>query len=304
MYKSHSRRRIHSSAGFTLVELLVVIAIIGVLIGLLLPAVQSAREAARRCSCANNLVQMGLGMHQYEFANESFPSGVIDDEGPIRNEPMGRHVSWTVQILPFIEQVNVSRHFDREAGAYASVNIPPRKQYIPTYICPSEPRASVEMMSSDSASDDQSQIPQEFPISSYAGCQNDVEASIDGDRNGILFLNSDVRFEDLTDGSSQTLLIGEVRHEETLLGWPSGTRSTLRNAVDINSISSYRSEPDPEPSPLGPLDVGGFSSNHPGGCNFVFADGSVRFLSEAIEPELLRQLGHRADGELLEGDRL
>ena len=93
-----------STAGFTLVELLVVIAIIGILVALLLPAIQAAREAARRTSCLNNVMQLGLAVHNYEFNFETLPPGVTDTKGPIRNEPQGHHVSWIVQILPFMEE--------------------------------------------------------------------------------------------------------------------------------------------------------------------------------------------------------
>ena len=104
--------------GFTLIELLVVIAIIGVLVGLLLPAVQQAREAARRCSCANNLTQISLGVHNHEFHLEVFPAGVTDPVGPIRNLAEGQHVGWMVRLLPYIEQRVLARHFDEAAGAY------------------------------------------------------------------------------------------------------------------------------------------------------------------------------------------
>ena len=89
---------------FTLVELLVVIAIIGVLVALLLPAVQAAREAARRVSCMNNTTQLSLSMHSYDFHHEELPPGVTNPDGPIRNEPVGQHVSWTVMVLPYLEQ--------------------------------------------------------------------------------------------------------------------------------------------------------------------------------------------------------
>src|SRR5213083_896811 len=98
--------------GFTLIELLVVIAIIAVLIALLLPAVQQAREAARRTQCKNNLMQLGLALHNYEMAYELLPPGSINPTGPIRNESKGYHMGWMVQILPYIDQGNVFDHFD------------------------------------------------------------------------------------------------------------------------------------------------------------------------------------------------
>src|SRR5262245_29171417 len=113
-----ARRR----AGFTLVELLVVIAIIGILVSLLLPAVQAAREAARRTSCLNNLTQLGLAVHNFEFHYEHLPSGVTNADGPIRNEPIGTHVGWVVQILPYLEHHALAQRFDQTAGAYSEKN--------------------------------------------------------------------------------------------------------------------------------------------------------------------------------------
>src|SRR6187431_609282 len=99
----HSRR----SRGFTLIELLVVIAIIAVLIALLLPAVQQAREAARRAQCKNSLCQIGLAIHNYEMAHNVLPPGSVNPTGPVRSEPIGYHMSWAVQILPYLEHQNV-----------------------------------------------------------------------------------------------------------------------------------------------------------------------------------------------------
>ena len=192
------RSRPPRRAAFTLVELLVVIAIIGILVGLLLPAVQAAREAARRVSCMNNMTQLGLGMQHHDFSLEHLPSGVINPDGPIRNEAIGQHVSWTVQILPFIEQQNAFKLFDIDAGAYAEVNAEVRRQAVPTFLCPSYPGASIVNDGSVRAG-----------VSTYSGCYNDQEAPIDFDNNGTLFLDSRIRYSDILDGSSQTILLGE-----------------------------------------------------------------------------------------------
>jgi len=282
-----NRRQVVNRAaerGFTLVELLVVIAIIGVLVALLLPAIQATREAARRASCLNNISQLALAIHNYEFSMEHLPAGVTNPDGPIRNEAEGQHVSWIVQILPQIEQRNAYSHFDREAGAYAARNTDVRQTVIPTLLCPSYPGADVIG-------------PEEIVISNYAGCHHDVEAPIDVDNNGLLFLNSRIRFSDIHDGSSQTILLGELRPDKFTLGWVSGTRATLRNTGVFEQVSSRDIEQQAEQ--LGPQDVGGFSSQHPGAANFAFADGSCRALREDIDPEVFQQLGHRADGKLL-----
>ncbi len=287
-----NRGTIRGTSAFTLVELLVVIAIIGILVGLLLPAVQAAREAARRCQCMNNMAQLGLAVHTHEFNTEHFPSGVINENGPIRNEPIGRHVSWIVQILPQMEQSALFSHFDQAAGAYATENQEAQRRTIPTIICPSSPESS-------RVGDEQS-----VAVSNYAGCHHSTEAPIDIDNNGVLFLNSRLRFTQILDGSSQTILLGEMLNGPSSLGWASGTRSTLRNTGSF--LAPPRTTGKREPTTLseqpGSLAIGGFSSYHTGGANFAFADGSVRFLSQNIEPKLLSQLGNRADGELLLGE--
>jgi len=277
---------------FTLVELLVVIAIVGILVGLLLPAVQAAREAARSCQCANNIAQLGLAVHTHEFNAERLPSGVINPGGPIRNEPIGQHVSWLVQILPQIEQTALYNHFDQEAGTYAVANQKVRLAKVPTFICPSSPFGDFDKTDENPR------------ISNYAGCHHDSEAPIDATNNGILFLNSRLRFSQILDGSSQTILLGEMLPSKGDLGWVSGTRSTLRNTGSFQGPlppSAKAAIPQAEEMP-GSLAVGGFSSYHTGGGNFAFGDGSVRFLSLSIEEGLLRQLGNRADGEILLGE--
>jgi len=278
-------------SAFTLVELLVVIAIIGVLVGLLLPAVQAAREAARRTQCSNNLLQLNLAAHNFEFSYEHLPSGVLNPTGPIRNEEIGQHVSWTIQLMPYLEQQALYAKFDIEKGTYAPENRMIRELAVRTLNCPSdwmpsEPEAGIAQ-------------------GSYAGCHHDSESPIDLDNNGLLYLNSRVSYAGISDGSSNTILFGEVLPLKTDLGWVSGTRATLRNTSGLNADLTLRQQqqgnpPGAEsPYPVGGLGVGGFSSFHQGGANFAIADGSVRFLSQSIKPEVFKLLGNRADGELL-----
>jgi len=270
---------------FTLVELLVVIAIIGVLIGLLLPAVQAAREAARRAVCQNNLAQLGLACHNFEFATEHLPSGVINPDGPILSEPVGQHVSYLVQLLPYIEHQGIADNFDISAGTYAPQNAPARQNVISFFLCPSDYLA----MNEDKTSG----------LTNYAGCHHHIEAPIAADNTGLLFLNSEIRYGDIYDGSSHTILIGEMLPLPTSLGWASGTRASLRNTQEmIDGRLLDRPAVVPQ-NALDPLVVGGFGSRHPGGAQFCFADGSVRFLPISIEPEIYRNLGHRADGAMM-----
>ena len=278
---------------FTLVELLVVIAIIGILVALLLPAVQAAREAARRTQCLNNLTQLGLACQSYNFHFESLPPGVINDKGPIRNEPEGQDVGWIVSILPYMEENTLFRRFDQAAGAFAPVNAPVRAARIAVLECPSDGVPYVNQAGT-------------VARSAYAGCHNGTEAAIDADNDGLLFLNSKIRFRDIDDGSSKTILIAEALTDPEGLGWVAGTRATLRNTSVIEQPTRFGGYPDgpagnePERDQHGPLFVGGFGSHHPGGMNAAFADGSTRFISKNIEPKVLHQLGNRADGAIME----
>ncbi len=293
------------SAGFTLIELLVVIAIIAVLIALLLPAVQSAREAARRAQCLNNLVQIGVALQNYESSYEVLPPGVVNPTGPIANVPKGYQMGWMVQILPYIEQGNAFKKVNFRDGAYDPSNATVAGHHINVFFCPSEsgPTSSPDAAGRSVASN------------SYAACHHDVEAPIDAKNHGVFYLNSATRYEDITDGTSFTIFVGEKLRFANELGWMSGTRATLRNTGTVPNARSRRfpgqavDDPDEtdvaadapgKPDPR--LVVGGFSSRHSGGTNFLFGDGSVRFVKSTINLAVYRLLGHRADGEPVSGD--
>jgi len=275
---------------FTLVELLVVIAIIGILVALLLPAVQAAREAARRISCVNNLTQLILAVQNYEMSYRTYPAGTIEEKGPIVNEAKGYHHDWISRLLPYMEEKNTYNHIDFTVGVYDEKNAPVRAVRISTLECPSmafPPKTDVG-------------------FSCYAGVHHDLDEPIDTTNHGMFFLNSAIRYEDLSDGSAHTLFIGEKEPDsQDDLGWMSGTRWTLRNTgAGLNADDRRGRYGLTAPGEPGTKDVvvGGFNSPHPGGVIFAFGDGSVRFMSSSVPQETLQQLAHRADGKLLSGE--
>lgn len=287
-----------SRKGFTLIELLVVIAIIAILIALLLPAVMQAREAARRSSCKNNLMQISIALQNYDMAHNVLPSGTVNPTGPILNQAKGYHVSWLVQLLPYLDERIAFNKFDFHKSVYAPENKEVAHYHISSLHCPSNPRSG----------------------HSYAGVHHDFEAPINVNNNGVLFLNSSVRYDDIPDGSSKTIFFGEIT-EGNELGWVSGTRSTLRNAGSpINSGDliffsgqtefEQRTNSLDDPSTANELarssntvdeklSVGGFSSHHVGGAHFGIGDGAVRFISENIDFVTYQALANRHDGQLI-----
>ena len=315
MYPSSPNRhpRLRRAPGFTLIELLVVIAIIAVLIALLLPAVQQAREAARRSQCKNNLAQLALALANYEMAHQVLPSGSVNDKGPIVNDSKGYHVGWSVQILPFIEQGVMFNHFDFKKSVYDPIHLPMREMMPYVFQCPSSPRSV-------------------GAESHYAGCHHDVEAPIDLKQNGVLSLNSSVSYEDVSDGSSNTIYLGEKDDDSSGAPWFSGTSETLRNTgwtpnSHRKQLAAAQLPPgagagmgmppgggQPMPNavanpaggaaPTAPVikTVGGFGSPHTGGAHFAMGDGAIRFMSENINPAVFQRLGHRADGKLAKND--
>jgi prepilin-type N-terminal cleavage/methylation domain-containing protein/prepilin-type processing-associated H-X9-DG protein len=206
--------------GFTLVEILVVIAIIGVLVALLLPAVQSARMQTRCLQCQCQLSQLILAVQNYETLHGVYPPGTIDAKGPILNAQLGYHHNWIIQILPYIEQTNTWEAIDKRVGVYHARQVPLLAAAPRILDCPGCP------------------APQGNPC--YAGVHHDVEKPIDATDNGMFFLNSKLRIEDVQDGLSQTLSLGEKMPDGWDLHWMSGTRATLRNAGWGINAHKYR----------------------------------------------------------------
>ena len=296
---------------FTLIELMVVVAIIGILIALLLPAVQSARESARRSQCTNNLSQLVIGILNYEHAFRVYPPGVINNTAPVKNLPVGYHHNWLIQTLPFREETILYRNMDFRVGVYDKKYLRHRTMHIDSLWCPSSGSPKWGNYGA---------------LSSYAAVHHDRGGFIDTDNNGVFFLNSRVRYKDITDGVSYTAFAGEKHHGDTDLGWMSGTYATLRNTgktINVTDMSSrtgagWNSPGYPLPyaefpgmkmsgetlqvistSPGGaPTKFTSFASDHPGGCLFVFGDGHVSFVYESVELKVLRAWAHRSDGTL------
>ena len=238
-----ARRR---RSGFTLIELLVVIAIIGVLVALLLPAIQYSREAVRRLNCASNLSQLVLAVNHYEMAHGVYPAGTLDAKGPILNARIGFHHNWLIQSLPYLEQENMWNAVDRKQSIYHPKNGAIAKSTAGTlWRCPSQPPSG--------------------PMSHFAACHHDAESPIDTKNSGVFFLNSRVRYEDVPDGTSSTIFLGEKLADSWDFEWCSGTRGTLRNTGSAINLLTFSNGGLPVRSVTRPYDgVSGSPTMMPG----------------------------------------
>ena len=325
-----------SSSGFTLVELLVVIAIIGILIALLLPAVQAAREAARNAQCKNNLKQIGLGFLNHESTHAHYPTGGWGwhwcgdpDRGFDREQPGG----WTFNILPFIEQAEIHR---MGAGQDPVAKLIPggvRNQTpIVTYNCPSRRPAiafpnphmndwliygsertptqarsdyAVNLTSTD-PEDSQYKADVLAPSSLAAGDANYAWADT-SDHTGISFLRSMVKIRDVSDGTSNTYMVGEkyINPDNYMTGEDLGDNQSMYFGHNADNARCTTYDDNPLLSLVPVQDKPGFEakwrfgSPHPGGCNFVFCDGSIRTISYDIDPLTHSNLGNRRDGAVV-----
>ena len=296
-----------------MIELATVISIIAVLISLLLPAVQSAREQARRTQCVNNLTQLGVALASYEASNRVLPAGVIDPNDPVDDSPTGYRFGWIARILPHLERRVLADNLNFSESALADSQITARLHSISTLLCPSQRGRFGAMVGSNLPS---------FGGTNYAACHHDLDMPISQTNQGVFPLNGRISSDEIEDGLGQTFFLGEKRHGGDEMGWAVGTRATLRNtglppnATEMPSIDflvpalARPPEPGgviapPPPSTLGAVYpvVGGFGSSHPLGANFLFGDSSVRLIKASINLDIYRRLGNRRDGNPVGDDR-
>ena len=310
-----------SKRGFTLIELLVVIAIIAILIALLLPAVQQAREAARRTQCKNNFKQLGLALHNYHDSFGVFPPGYISRNvataDPASAET-GPGFAWGALSLPYLDQGPLFNQIIFEQDATSANNSPLGATIIPAFLCPSDP-AQETFTVNDGTAD------YELGFSNYVGVYGFGNVSMSPGNpapKGIFFRNSKSRFRDITDGTSNTLMVGERKARQDFVQGMNGAYSestwyaAIPGVVRPSGSMMVMTEDQPtlvlghvgmnmmggmvmEHTPNRVNHIASFSSSHEGGCQFLLADGSVHFLSENIDYNTFRWLGERDDGQVI-----
>jgi prepilin-type N-terminal cleavage/methylation domain-containing protein/prepilin-type processing-associated H-X9-DG protein len=276
-------------SSFTLIELLVVIAIIAILIGLLLPAVQKVREAAARMKCANNLKQIGLALHNYADSHGSFPAGNYSAYVTTPSLPTNLNLftssGWQLQLLPYLEQQNLWQqsyaYLQANPGNTFTDSYPACGYVMAMYICPSNVRPTIDNY--------QGAI---YELTSYLGCAGTTSGPPSCD--GVLYCNSQVRFADITDGTSNTIAVGERPCTGDLYwGWGFaqsgftgyGDGDTILGSKDASMAiaagdlaTNIGLQPPRQPNDTEDIDAAHFWSFHMVGANFLYCDGSVHFL--------------------------
>ncbi len=309
-------RRPQAPRGFTLIELLVVIAIIAVLIGLLLPAVQAAREAARRAQCINNLKQLGLAAHNYADVNLCYPSGTYFMYPQVCSR-WKQGPSFLISLLPFIESINGFNAYNANVHTYQPDNSTVMGLGLSTLWCPSDPEVMQPVLADiprnylggcSGMPGGQTVTPAwKLQHTSYGGSSGPIPITPSGptgvDPNyqaeiaqalGVICFGSTTSIASVTDGTSNTLLFGERNYSKVtplankgpwLLYFSGANSDSL--CTSMFPINSWKKGPylanDIGVGGGGNASTAGAGSNHPGGANFTFADGSVKFLKETIQ---------------------
>jgi prepilin-type N-terminal cleavage/methylation domain-containing protein/prepilin-type processing-associated H-X9-DG protein len=295
------------TSAFTLIELLVVLAIIAVLIGLLLPAVQKVREAANRMQCSSNLKNVGLALHQYENTYGKFPPCRI--QGPFREASVTTAVShgWGVSILPFIEQTALAQKYHWDLDFFDPGNQPVASTQLKIMQCPSaEPDRDITVgiwaYGGRGACTDYAPTQAVDSVLAHMGLIDAI-----GNYRGVMSPNSQTRLRDITDGTSNTLLLVEVAGRPRHWLGRAGPDQTIYGCPwvgDENPITVMGSTLDgasrPGPCALNCSNDHEIYSFHPAGANALFADGSAHFLKAGIDIRLLARLVTRAGGEVVD----
>jgi prepilin-type N-terminal cleavage/methylation domain-containing protein len=303
--------------GFTLIELLVVIAIIAVLIALLLPAVQQAREAARRTQCKNNLKQYGLALHNYHDNFGRFPIGGTD---------WGRlELGWQARILPYVDQAGLYNAINFSApngGQNQVIGGKPFYEHRPPYLnCPSEPYANSGLLGGAVQSNYSASLGNEYVTSANASCNTLSntfgKAGTCTHGNCLSSAQADglatrvgygAKMADITDGMSTFIMVGEILpecHDHFGGGWPHYNNMSNCHAGTIvtpNDFTTCANIPGGTNKPACAATNNwtyswGFRSKHTGGCHVLLGDGTVRFISQNIAATTWRALGGKSDGQ-------
>ncbi len=321
------RRTCHRRGAFTLIELLVVIAIIGVLVGLLLPAVQNAREAARRASCISNLKQLGLALHNYENTNRVLPVGHLPETTAGVSPHDGtqyyhRRECWYQRTLPFLEEQNLFDAYTADRTAYVhQITSFIASTPVAALACPSDPSAPGKGGNGGTVAFQGNYAVSAGGItwSGSTATQRDIAS---GDSGGYFYRNSRVAIVEATDGSSKTLLASEGIIRGTGGAWgelggywggaPHGSYgfSTFEvpNAAVADRVYSCKATTwpmAPAGAPCEDRSAGGGRWNfarsmHPGGVGVVMGDGATSFVNDSIQRSTWQRMGTRSDGLIVE----
>lgn len=287
-------------SGFTLIELLVVIAIIAILIALLLPAVQQAREAARRSTCKNNVKQLGLALHNYHETHRCFPPGWIQRSTAATCQPddVGNGClpgwGWSTMLLPYIDQSNLYNALNVKSANLVSTPSDESKTRIALFRCPSD-------TGSDLNSDRGGHATSNYKgVYGSRGTGTSINTSPHNAAagSGSFWSNSNVRIRDITDGTSNTMLIGETARGRIGSNTYNGGIWVGYYADGKTASAVWKMENHPGSLINGTL-AWAFSSQHVGGAHFLLADGGVRFLSENIDGTTYENLGKIRDGNVI-----